>query len=414
MKKLFRSTRSSLVIALFATLGLMANANAIAPIAMVSAVKGNAFIHHLGKTSKVKVGDHIHNFSEIFTEVGSQISFSDYYDHQYHLAGSGHLKLNGKTVELQGGYLWLQSFNREESFAIETANAHINYMYGESVVSFNTYDGKTQIMTISGGWDFSNKFEKYRSARLQEGQFSFISKDYENGSPRQPTPIGQGSFSKVTGLFGGVKRLNQQASRDFQVHANVKKTESTSFKVPMVKRGIASQIEGDQFPSRDEDGTALIRQIAAAGKSTDSAPTYKTPSKTEKESFLRYYNSRVSTMKPKKKVTKHKVDYKKKSSAKIFVYGADWAPKAQKLSGDIRVYDPKRLEAAERMAKTPIVKKEVKARAPASVTKKLEAPKDVFESTLRKEFKKQTRHTSEINDLINELQSYDQDYQRSY
>ena len=119
-------------------------------------------------------------------------------------------------------------------------------------------------------------------------------------------------------------------------------------------------------------------------------------------------------MKPKKKVTKHKVDYKKKSSAKIFVYGADWAPKAQKLSGDIRVYDPKRLEAAERMAKTPIVKKEVKARAPASVTKKLEAPKDVFESTLRKEFKKQTRHTSEINDLINELQSYDQDYQRSY
>ncbi|MFT6070073.1 MAG: hypothetical protein ACJAT2_002611 [Bacteriovoracaceae bacterium] len=398
----------------------MANANAIAPIAMVSAVKGNAFIHHLGKTKKIKVGDHIHNFSEIFTEVGSQVSFSDYYDHQYHLAGSGHLKLNGKTVELQGGYLWLQSFNREESFAVETANAHVNYMYGESVISFNSFDGKTQIMTISGGWDFSNKFEKYRTTRLQEGQFSFISKDYEGGSPRHPTPIGQGSFSKVTGLFGGVKRLNQQASRDFQVHANVQKSESTGFKVPMVKRGIASQIEGDQFPTRsEEDSTALIREIAAAGSAPTTSPSYKptfkkTPSTTEKESFLRYYNSRVSNMKPTKKVRKNRVNYKKKSGAKIFVYGADWAPKAQKISGDIRVYDPKRLEAAEKLSQKPVVKKEVKQRAPASVTKKLEAPKDVFESTLRKEFKKQTRHTSEINDLINELQSYDQDYQRSY
>ena len=396
----------------------MANANAIAPIAMVSAVKGNAFIHHLGKTKKVKVGDHIHNFSEIFTEVGSQVSFSDYYDHQYHLAGSGHLKLNGKTVELQGGYLWLQSFNREESFAIETANAHVNYMYGESVVSFNSFDGKTQIMTISGGWDFSNKFEKYRTARLQEGQFSFISKDYENGSPRQPTPIGQGSFSKVTGLFGGIKRLNQQASRDFQVHANVKKNEAATFTVPKVNRRIASQIEGDQFATRDAESTALIRSIAAGGKS-EVAPSYKptykaAPSKNEKESFLKYYNSRVSNMKPKRKVRKNRVNYKKKSSAKIFVYGADWAPKVKKLSGDIRVYDTKRFEAAEKLSKVPVIKKEIKQRAPASVVKKLEAPKDVFESTLRKEFKKQTRHTSEINDLINELESYDQDYQRSY
>ena len=80
MKRLFKNTRSSLVIALIAGFGFITNALAIAPIAMVGSVKGNAFIHHLGKTKKIKVGDHIHNFSEIFTEMGSQVTFSDYYD----------------------------------------------------------------------------------------------------------------------------------------------------------------------------------------------------------------------------------------------------------------------------------------------------------------------------------------------
>jgi len=429
MKRLFKNTRSSLLITLIAGFGFMANAFAIAPIAMVGSVKGNAFIHHLGKTKKVKVGDHIHNFSEIFTEVGSQVSFSDYYDHQFHLSGSGHVKLNGKTLELKGGYLWLQSYNREESFAVETANAHVNYMYGESVISFDAYSGKSQLMTISGGWDFSNKFEKYRTARLQDGQFSFISKDYENGSPRQPTPIGQASYKKVVSLFGGVKTLDQQASRDFQLHAAKPAEVERTKTIPMVKRsrGIASHVEGDQFPARSEptDSTALIREIANGGKATAPAvtPTYKpkyrapvvkTPSSsTEKDSFMRYYNSRLNKMKPKKRVAKNKVDYSKKSGAKVYVFGADWTPTAHKEKGDIRIYNKKRFEAAQKTAVAP-KKVAPKKRAPASVPKSVEAPKDVFESTLRREYKKQTRHTNEVNDLINELESYDQDYQRSY
>ena len=121
-------------------------------------------------------------------------------------------------------------------------------------------------------------------------------------------------------------------------------------------------------------------------------------------------------MKPQRKKTKKKIDYTKKSSAKVYVFGADWAPVAQKQKGDIRIYDPKRYKAAQKTIAqkvAPVAKK----RAPASVPKpvsRLEEPKDVFESSLRREYKKQTRHTSEVNDLINELESYDQDYQRSY
>lgn len=405
-------------------------------MAMVGNVKGNVFVHHGGKTKKLKVGDHIHNFSEIFTEVGSQVSFSDYFDHQYHLAGSGHVKINGKKMELKNGYLWLQSFNREEAFTIETANAHVNYMYGESVVSFDSYKGKSQIMTISGRWNFSNKFEKWRTSTLQDGQFSFISKDYENGSPRQPTPIGQGSYKKVVGLFGNVKTLDQQASRDFQIHAAVPKNDTYKKPTtPMVKtksRSVASVVEGDQFPSRaatTDSSTDLIREIAAGGKATtEVTPTYKPvkkwkPTKTtatssEKESFMNYYNYRLKQMKPKKKkVVKNKVDYTKKSGAKVYVFGGDWNEGTQK-DGDIRIYNKKRYDAAQKVTQAPVVKKVVKQRAPASVPKKShanrEAPADVFESSLRREYKKQTRHTDEVNDLIRELQSYDQDYQRSY
>lgn len=396
-----------MVIAFLASLAFMANAFAIAPIAMVGEVKGNAFIHHLGKTKKAKVGDQIYNFSEIFTEVGSQVSFSDYYDHQFHLAGSGHLQINGKTVELKSGYLWLQSFNREESFAIETANAHVNYMYGESVISFDSHTGKSQLMTISGGWDFSNKFEKYRTTKLQGGQFSFISKDYADGSPRSPTPVGQASYKKIVGLFGDIKSLSGQASRDFQIVVRVPKNDAHQrpiVKAKLKSRGIASQIEGDQFPARI-NSTALIRQIAAGGRTVETSVSIN-----EQNAFIRHYKSRVLRAKARaqKKKTK-KIGYKRKSTVKVYVFGGHGGSKLKRESGDIRVYDSERFKAAQKR----IVKKRTPASVP-SVPAKLGAPRNVFESSLRKEYKKQTRHTSEVNDLINELESYDQDYKRSY
>ena len=60
-------------------------------IVVVSEVKGNAFYSLGGKTKVLKEGVHLPASAEIFTEVGSQIAFNDYYDHVFYLSGGAHL-----------------------------------------------------------------------------------------------------------------------------------------------------------------------------------------------------------------------------------------------------------------------------------------------------------------------------------
>ena len=79
-------------------------------LGVVEEVWGNVFLVEEGKTKQLRAGDYLYDFSEVMTEEGAQVSFSDYYDHQFHLAGSGHIKMMNKIVELVRGYLWVQSY----------------------------------------------------------------------------------------------------------------------------------------------------------------------------------------------------------------------------------------------------------------------------------------------------------------
>ena len=69
-------------------------------LGVVEEVWGNVFLVEEGKTKQLRAGDYLYDFSEVMTEEGAQVSFSDYYDHQFHLAGSGHIKMMNKIVEL--------------------------------------------------------------------------------------------------------------------------------------------------------------------------------------------------------------------------------------------------------------------------------------------------------------------------
>lgn len=44
----------------------------------------------------------------------------------------------------------------------------------------------------------------------------------------------------------------------------------------------------------------------------------------------------------------------------------------------------------------------------------VEIKKSAFENSLMEEYKKQRRHSGELNSLIKELKSFDQDYKVSY
>ena len=200
MKKLFKSTKISLLLALLMT----GSAWASGPSAIVSSVDGNAFVMSDGVTKTLHKGDRINDFSDIVTEEGSQVTLTDYYDHKYHLSGSAHIKITRNQIELARGYFWIQSFNQSESFILKTANAKIDYTFGEAIVSFDPYSGKTQILSVKGEFDMANALETHLKVNVSDGQFSFVSNNYEKGIPRVPMQIGETSFRKITGLFGGV------------------------------------------------------------------------------------------------------------------------------------------------------------------------------------------------------------------
>ena len=255
------------------------------------------FIYYLGQTKQIAIGDYIQNYSEIFTELGSQLSFTDYHDHQYHLSGSGHLEFENNKLKLKSGYLWLQSFNQEEPFYVETANAYIKYTGGESIISFDSYNEKSQIISLQGKWKFANKFEQFRSVLIPSGTFSFISQKYNDGTPRRPTIIGKSSYRKVTSLFSEVKPLTEQSIHNFK--SLVKKPET---KVRRINRLPASVMRKKQKEKEIKSAMSLIQDIARGGRQkTKKNMTKKKPT----DSFLRYYQSRLTEMKKSKKRKKN-------------------------------------------------------------------------------------------------------------
>ena len=72
----------------------------------------------------------------------------------------------------------------------------------------------------------------------------------------------------------------------------------------------------------------------------------------------------------------------------------------------VRIFWPK--------AKVAYVTKPVVKRAPASIVKSIEVVNDPFKQDLLKEYKRQMKHKSELNSLIDELDSYKENFNTNY
>ena len=80
LKKLWIET-SLLVSFSFLFLSQAVFAKKARPIAVVDNIIGNAFLTENGKTTILRKGSYIRKFSKIVTEMGSQITINDYFDH---------------------------------------------------------------------------------------------------------------------------------------------------------------------------------------------------------------------------------------------------------------------------------------------------------------------------------------------
>jgi len=390
MKKLFRNiNKTSLVITLLVHF-LAWQAQADSSVGIISKLSGNAFETINGKTRTLKVGDEITALSEIMTTSGSQLTLTDYFDHQFHLSGSAHVKFNGMGMELRRGYLWVQSYGESQSpYPIKTANGFANIGYGETIMSFDPSSSKTQLLVMKGGHTFGNLMEPDMALRVEEGHFSFLSNDVDNGIPRQSTPVGFSSFKKVTALFNGIQSMDKG---DWSTTKKTAKVETQPVSAPA--RTIAST---KQAPV---PGTVIYVKSVQGGSRVPASANTPT-------SAADYFYS------VKKKPYRAKL---KKSGVPVRVWGTkSWNRTPASKTKSWKKTKIKREEKPKfptPPTKTSTVKK---SRTPASISiKPVEVKTDDFEKGLSKQYKKQMRHSSEVNSLIRDLKNYDQDFKTAY
>jgi hypothetical protein len=339
------------------------------PVARVIAVKGNVFLmNESGNSELVVKQQHLEDFSDLLVEDGAEITFTDMYEHIYHLSGGTHVKLLDRVVELRNGYIWLQNAHSTASVQVQTSNAVGEFQKGEFIVSYVPTTSKTSLLVLNGEAKFFNSAEEELQQNVASAQFSFIDPEYENGSPRTPTAIGYDSFHQIVSLFT-VKPQTAGVEKFYAVAPEVKKEAQNETAV--VKREIASVTTRVELKK-----TIFIPMKSETSRSVASVAPVVAP-----DEALSYYK---------------KMQNKKKNvAAPIIVFGSRKVAPVVKTSAPVR--------------KTASYPAQI---APAPVKPQIED--DEFTKSFRRNYQQQPKHSNEVNRLIDELESYSSEYRKKY
>ncbi|MBP9681770.1 MAG: hypothetical protein KBD76_10230 [Bacteriovorax sp.] len=188
------------------------------PFGRIVDIKGEGFISYEGKTRAIRKGDSIEVGAEIVIEHRGQVSFTDNADHRYHLGNSSSASVKSKAIELRSGDLWFQSLNKNDTYKIFTANATVDFQGGEAILTYDTVKGKSQIMVINGIMKLSNLRASELNLNVGEGHFSFVDNAYEEGAPRDPTPVGEKTYGQLVSLFSGLSPMDKNSEAIFKDH----------------------------------------------------------------------------------------------------------------------------------------------------------------------------------------------------
>lgn len=359
-------------------------------IIMINSVTGNVFASQNGQMWKLTPGAQLEDFIELVTEEGAQVSYSDYYDHKFHLSGSGHIKIMNRITELKRGYIWVQSYQDNEQFSVHTANAFTNFVKGEAIISFNNATGRSQILVVNGEFEFGNLLEDQLSLKLKTSEFSFIDNEYEKGLPRHATQIGYDSFKKVVSLFSGVKPMSEYGSP-----LPVDQLDQPKKMAEKPVREIASVEQKVQHPNYAKSDSKIGKIIILRKKEITRVPASAVP-------LEEMYKEKIQKIQADKLRRNPRV-YDKRSGIKIKVHGIS------SNSGQLQIRPAKKVVAKK-------VQEQNKSRMPASIEPSMTVTTgpDLFEDSLVDQYKNQMRHEDEVNKLIDELKSYKQNYDKEY
>jgi len=384
------------VIVLFTCL-ILSHSTFAKTVARVIDVKGNAFTFSPSSSSHtLRYGSKIEDLSEVMVEDGSAVSLINNQGHVYHVSSGTLVKFYSGFAEVKNGQIWVVAKDTNFQGAVHTSNSIAKYKDGQFIYSFDNTSGKTQLLVLSGDVAFSNALEPELSIGVPEGYFSLVEQNFERGLPRTPTKVGLNSYKNFKTLFANFDNLQDTA------------IEKSLWGKPEEKRSrsIASVAVADQF--------AMNGAKAKSGRII-KITTYKSEGRLP---------ASIGPMNYYKEIKNKEANLRKPASTgnsvKIKYWGFDWKTKAKPVPKPMPV---QKMEIVKPVIQTTKVKKinnplEQVNRKPASVdTQNLVrelSGTSVFEKSLEDNSALERRHSDEVNSLIDDLKSYQQDYKKNY
>jgi hypothetical protein len=230
--------------------------------------------------------------SEIVIEHHGQVSFTDNADHRFHLGNSSSVSISANTLELRGGDLWFQSLNKNDDYKVKTANALINYQGGEGILSYDSAKGKTQLMVINSIMKLSNLRAPELNLSVSEGHFSFIDNAYDEGAPRDPTPVGEKTYGQLVGLFNGIAPMDKNSAAIFKEHGKTAERAVASVVEKHVENHEVKKVEIDSNLMEEYKKTLFNK--SAVVKKTTAKTAKKVVSAPEKTTVHIYGQTRTA------------------------------------------------------------------------------------------------------------------------
>lgn len=235
------------------------------PVAQVVEVKGTVFaVTSEGKTSALKLNDHLSDKTEIMVEEGGSITLNDYYDATYHLIGGSHLKFFNKSVQLKKGKTWIQSVNTRYPLALTTANGHVGFWKSEFIATFDQATNKSQFLVVNGETEVSNILDQNMKYTVPAGEFSFIDPKIENGTPRAPTKVGLQSLNTALAEFKALPEKMKEEAPSRSIASVEEK--------PAVKKGEIIFITSTRAPASVAPGAAHQYFKKVTSKKVEATP----------------------------------------------------------------------------------------------------------------------------------------------
>lgn len=347
-------------------------------LARVGEFKGNSFVFWGNKKSAVlKYGDKIPDLSEIMVEDNSYLTLMNYEGHTYHLAGGSHVKFYNNMMEVKNGKVWINSENSTDQFIVQSVNASASYQKGQFIFSFSNVDGKSQVLVLDGEVLFNNVLEPQLVENVSAGFFSLIDKDINNGIPRSATRIGLHSYTNMKLSFEGIEQIEnsnfENMLKEFKFESSTQTRSIASIENTNTKKGMLYFYDSQKK-----------KLITEKNKRVPSSQEF---------SAVNYFEQ----IKSKQRSDKNKMQTKE---AKVRVFGGldlknNQAPKSSELDFTVKIES---------------------ARTPASIETS-DIVKDLntsFEKSLNDKIQIDKRHPEEVNQLINDLKSYDNNFKKNY